>query len=49
MERMAPTLSAEFDQGNPLQDKLFEASALHNVAVGKWQLDCQDGRRGIET
>ena len=21
-----------------MQDKLYEASALHNVAVGKWQL-----------
>ncbi|CAJ1330632.1 unnamed protein product [Effrenium voratum] len=27
-------------EGNPLQDKLFEASALHNVAVGKWYSEC---------
>lgn len=25
-------------QGDPVQDKLYEASALHNVAVGKWHL-----------
>ena len=23
-------------QGDPVQDKLYEASAMHNVAVGKW-------------
>lgn len=25
-------------EGDPVQDKLYEASALHNVAVGKWRL-----------
>jgi len=27
-------------EGNPMQDKLYEASALHNVAVGKWYSEC---------
>ena len=37
--RMSPTFGIQFgSQGDPMQDKLYEASALHNVAVGKWWL-----------
>lgn len=36
---MSPTFGIQFgSQGDPMQDKLYEASALHNVAVGKWWL-----------
>lgn len=37
-------------QGDPVQDKLYEASALHNVAVGKWYSECpfKDGLKAAK-